>query len=241
MSTNKPINDIIRIAKRDANLPSTGKANKQIPNFNLRDLGYDDNQFASAEELNYTFDNMGQWLAYFDKRVDELQKTTEDLEAQIEKERVSVGEIIEITGDSTNPSVLKGYGTWVSFGEGQVLVGVGSHTDDRSEAKTWSDGQSEGEYNHVQQVNELATHSHNVTTNPVPDHVHNQMVTAANTNQAGATIGGTTANPNYISSNGTTAAAGGHTPINNCANTGSSSPMNNIQPSLAVYRWKRVS
>ena len=78
MSTNKPINDIIRIAERDANLPSTGKANKQIPNFNLRDLGYDDNQFASAEELNYTFDNMGQWLSYFDNRVDELQKQAED-------------------------------------------------------------------------------------------------------------------------------------------------------------------
>ena len=238
MSTNKPINDIIRIAERDANLPSTGKANKQIPNFNLRDLGYDDNQFASAEELNYTFDNMGQWLAYFDKRVDELQKTTEDLEAQIEKERVSVGEIIEITGDSTNPAVLKGYGTWVSFGEGQVLVGVGSHTDDRSEAKTWSDGQSEGEYKHVQLWQELAQHNHTVT---IENDTHNHDITTnADSNTTG---GGVTASraTSTVQTAFDKVSDYTHNHTATAGDSGSSSPMNNIQPTLAVYRWKRTN
>ena len=234
MPISKPLNDIIRIAENSENLPSTGKANKQIPSNTLRTTGYDDDQFMSAEEINYIFDNIGQWGQYFETRIDELI-------LQIEKERVSIGEIIEITGDNTNPSILKGYGTWESFGEGQVLVGVGVHTDDRGESKTWVDGDSEGEYSHVQVVDELAEHTHNVTTDPVPDHTHVQRVTQGNTNQAGSTIGGTTAAANYVTSTGSTEAAGGHTPTNNCDNTGSSNPMNNTQPTLAVYRWKRTA
>lgn len=249
MSTNKPVNDIIRIAERDANLPSTGKANKQIPKFGLRDLGYDDGEFLSSEELNYTFDNMGQWLAYFDNRVDELQKQAEDdkaelldeaarLKAQIEKERVSVGEIIEITGDPTNPSVLKGYGTWQSFGEGQVTVGVGSHTDVNGDTSTWTDAQSSGEYRHTQTLEELATHSHGTT---VSNDTHTHDVT---TNSDSNTTGG------YITaSRGTSVVqtASGklsdytHKHVVTISSAGGSSPMNNIQPSLAVYRWKRIS
>ena len=231
MPTSKPLNDIIRIAENSENLPSTGKANKQLPSYTLRTTGYDDDQFMSAEEINYIFDNLGQWSQYFETRIDELI-------LQIEKERVSIGEIIEITGDATNPSILKGYGTWESFGEGVVLVGVGSHTDDRGESKAWVDGQVEGEYRHVQTEDELAAHTH--IADEVPDHVHSKTLS-----QRGNSTGDT---GNYfkagtVDTQGTidssVDAAGGHTPVIN--NTGNSDPMNNIQPTLAVYRWKRTA
>ena len=237
MPVTKPTNDLIRIAQNTENLHSTGKANKQLPSYTLRTTGYDDDQFMSAEEINYIFDNLGQWSQYFETRIDELI-------LQIEKERVSVGEIIEITGDNTNPSVLKGYGTWESFGEGVVLVGVGSHTDVRLESKTWNDGDSVGEYEHVQTISEIATHTPTAT---VPDHAHNaygsQVSESTNDPLAGNSISGEDTGSGSYTNYG----RGGNQIIQDTSLTitveeiGESSPMNNIQPTLAVYRWKRTA
>tara|TARA_Y100000588_G_scaffold244854_1_gene259102 strand:- start:32219 stop:32935 length:717 start_codon:yes stop_codon:yes gene_type:complete len=234
----QPNIDIIEFAASDVNLQYSGKPNKSEPSHSLKTVGFDRDQAATAENLNYLFDTISKWQTYFKEKVSEfdteisenqiaintLKQTVQDLENQIEKERVSVGEIIEITGDSTNPATLKGYGTWESFGSGQVLIGVGSHTDDRGESKTWTDGQSEGEYKHVQTEAELAQHYHTHNTR------NSDNVTEAKFSQGGEgdtdTIrtggSGVGDKPRFIN------------------DAGSSSPMNNTQPSIAVYRWKRT-
>lgn len=232
MPTQKPDNEIIRIAESTVNLPSTGKVNKQVPSYGLRTVGYDKNYRIFAEELNYTLDNIGQWCQYFEDRVDELQ-------AQIEKERVSIGELIEITGDSTNPSILKGYGTWEYFGEGLTTIGVGTHTDDRSEELIFTDGQILGEYKHEQTVSEMAQHKHNVTVVVENDtHSHDMRgysVEGTNTGNQGGT------GAFVITSQGTEEDTHNHNATATESEEGSGDAMNNIQPSVAVYRWKRTS
>ena len=234
-----PNKDIIKLAANDVNLPSTNKPNKVEPSNALQTTGFDDDQVVTAENLNYLFDTISKWQTYFKEKVSEfdteisenqtaintLTQTVQDLENQIEKERVSIGEIIEITGDSTNPATLKGYGTWESFGSGQVLIGVGSHTDDRGESKTWADGQSEGEYKHVQTEDELAQHYHTYNSKG------SDNLTEINFSQGGE--GATDTMRTGGSDAGTKSRF-----IND---TGSSSPMNNTQPSIAVYRWKRTA
>lgn len=229
-----PTNPIVKVAELDTILPSTQNVNKYPPDNQIATVGWGDGQFVSGEHLNYCFDNLSKWMAYLSERVGELQ-------TQIERERVSVGEIIEITGDSRNPSVIKGYGTWESFGAGQVLVGVGSHTDDRGETKVWVDGQDEGEYKHVQTQAEMAQHEHAVsgTTNTTGSHAHDIKMY-----ESGDLAGNRPADGNgSTSSTAVTDPAGdhNHTVSGTAANAGSSAPMNITQPSIAVYRWKRTA
>lgn len=255
----EPTNKLVRIAELNTTLPIAGGPNKIEPESRILSTGYDDDNAVFAQDLNYTFDNLAQWISYSQERLNEVDQTITDLEkkhdqdiatleAQIIKERVSVGEIIEITGDSTNPATLKGYGTWVSFGQGQVLVGVGSHTDDRGENKSWTDGQSQGENRHVQTVAELAQHNHpdnlSASMSNSGDHEHplplgNNRDTASPLNKPSYS------NDNNNAQNYTIATSGGHvhpiTVSGGVQNAGSSTPMNNIQPSLAVYRWKRTA
>lgn len=228
-----PTNPLVNIASDDVNLPSTGLPNKTVPTNALLTTGYDKDQTVFAEHFNYTLDNLSQWIAYLVEREVELQ-------AQIEQERVSVGEIISITGDPTNPATLKGYGTWAAEGEGKVLVGVGSHTDDRGENKVWTDGQTEGEYRHVQTTAEIAQHNHlfsgttdNSTNSPtVP------MNGTGGTNQSTIGPGDNTTKDSDLAVESYTHS---HGFSGTTDNIGNSDPANNIQPSMAVYFWKRVS
>lgn len=230
-----PTNPIVKVAELDTILPSTQNVNKYPPDNQLATVGWDKGQFVSGEHLNYCFDNLSKWMTYLSERIGELQ-------TQIERERVSVGEIIEITGDNRNPSVIKGYGTWESFGAGQVLVGVGSHIDDRGETKVWVDGQDEGEYKHVQTQAEMAQHGHTVsgTTNTTGSHVHPVDYNYA-VNDGGPVPAGYNTVGQAFTKNTQAAGDHSHTVSGTAANTGSSSPMNITQPSLAVYRWKRTA
>lgn len=78
----QPTNPIIRIAESDVNLPSTGQINKNQPSSTLQTTGFDDDQVVTAEELNYIFDNFGEWLEYLvledtdtNTRIDDLENT----------------------------------------------------------------------------------------------------------------------------------------------------------------------
>lgn len=212
-----PENPVIKIAHNDVVLPSTGKANKEKPNIVVQTTGYDDGQFVSSENLNYILDNFSSWITY--------------LKEVVEQREMPVGSVIEISGDPTNPAVLFGYGTWESFAAGMTTVGVGSHTDDRGESKAWIDGQTEGEYRHVQTTSEVAEHNHTGNTDNDVDSVTvrvSDIGTDTGTAQNVTSVTGTTKDLTH-----------NHTFTTD--NQGSSSPMNNIQPSVAVYKWKRIS
>lgn len=221
-----PTNPLVRIAESDTNTPSTGLPNKKVPNTALLSIGWDKDQIFAANHLNYIFDNLAEYIVWLQEQKNTLQVKVDSLE-------LPVGSLYENATNSTNPSTLLGYGTWSPFAEGKVTVGVGSHTDDTGLSKTWSAGDTEGEYKHTQTVGELATHNH--TADAVADHQHEYQFTPSETGAAS----GSGNDANGVTAADDTGAAGGHTPIIN--DTGSSEAMNNIQPSVATYKWVRTA
>lgn len=54
-------------AVQDVTLPATGKTNKVRPKETIRNIGWDKGQIPTAEEINWTFNNWGLWIRYFDQ------------------------------------------------------------------------------------------------------------------------------------------------------------------------------
>jgi len=76
-----------------------------------------------------------------------------------------VGSIYMNATNSTNPGTLLGFGTWVSFGEGRMLVGLDSTDTDFDTAE-----EEGGSKTHTLTVDEMPSHTHTYTRlnyNPV--------------------------------------------------------------------------
>ena len=131
-------------------------------------------------------------------------------------EPVSIGGILITTNDYANSQEVhdgEGYGKWAKFSEGQLLLGVGSHTDKNGTTRNISMMQQLGEYEHQLTTDEMPSHSHDVN-----------FVTGG--------IGGAgrpaTDSASNSSANLKTNALGGN------------KPHNNIQPSIGVGMWLRL-
>ena len=125
-----------------------------------------------------------------------------------------VGSIYVNATNSTNPGTLLGFGTWVAFGAGRVMVGLDSSDGDFDSAE-----ETGGEKNV------------SLTTSQLPSHSHSISYT-----QSGE--GGVNVSPNFfagIKFNST--GAQNHT----TGSTGSGSGHNNVQPYIVVYMWKRTA
>jgi len=108
-------------------------------------------------------------IAELEKRVTDLQdgrnpgqlKMPLDLiTIQLLREAIGSIQSIAVGGlyfgtDSTNPSVLLGYGTWTAFGTGQVLVGY-----DVGQAEFNTLGMTGGEKTHTLSISEIPSHKH---------------------------------------------------------------------------------
>lgn len=126
-----------------------------------------------------------------------------------------IGSIYTVAGVATNPAILLGVGTWTAFGEGRVLVGVGTGSvDANGDALTIIDGATGGEVNHQLTQAEMPSHNHTLPSN--------SSDTSANGFVGDSDGSGT----------GRAASTGG---------TGGDTPHNNIQPYLGVRIWRRTS
>lgn len=148
-----------------------------------------------------------------------------DIASTIFNATYPVGSIYtETTG--VNPATTFGFGTWVAFGGGRVLVGNG--TSDQAFAA----GATGGESTHQLTTSELAAHTHTITD---PGHTHLAM--------AASTFAGTGAQPiTYFSGSSPNYSgnASSTTGITN-NNAGSDTAHNNLQPYIVVYFWKRTA
>lgn len=131
-------------------------------------------------------------------------------------EPIKVGGILITTNNYANSQEVhdgEGYGKWAKFSEGQLLLGVGSHTDKNGTTRNISMMQQLGEYEHQLTIDEMPSHSHDVN-----------FVTGG--------IGGSgrpaTDSSSSASANLKTNALGGN------------KPHNNIQPSIGVGMWLRL-
>lgn len=116
--------------------------------------------------------------------------------------------------NNVNPGTLFG-GSWVSYGEGRVLIGAGTGTDANGKQMTFTAGATGGEYSHRITIDEIPSHSHQYYSPIV------QKVTAAS---SGSTYGNY--NKQYKISTDSSGGDQAH---------------NNMMPYIGVYIWRRVA
>lgn len=122
-----------------------------------------------------------------------------------------VGRIIETLDPDFNPNTI--IGKWEPFGGGRVTVGVDVNNPIMNEA-----GKTFGENEHTLTIDEM------------PSHSHAQFVTAKSLQTTGVRV-------DYNEDG----ASGAFEQGVDTGNTGNGQPHNNMQPSITVYRWIRIS
>lgn len=144
--------------------------------------------------------------------------TKNDVTAEVKKQVNSfidkiyhVGRIIETIDEEFNPNTIIGH--WELFGKGRVTVCVDKDNPKMSEA-----GMTLGEAEVTLTVDEM------------PSHNHAQYVTAKPSPTTGVRV-------DYNEDG----ASGAFEQGINTGNTGNGQPHNNMQPSITVYRWMRIS
>jgi len=131
-----------------------------------------------------------------------------------------VGSIYMNMAVATNPGTLLGFGTWVAYATGQVLVGYEASgtfdsLDESLGAETFSG----------------TSGSTTLTTSQIPSHTHDTNINAGNSTDGNPNIasgGGDTGNI----TTGSTGGGSGHT------HTIAGST---LQPSVTVHMWKRTA
>ena len=123
-----------------------------------------------------------------------------------------VGSIYINATNSTNPGTLLGFGTWVAFGAGRVMVGIDSTDSDFNEAE-----EEGGSKTHTLTVDEIPSHDHSYTDN---------KSFLLGTAQSGSSVNTHNTNVELSVTTGSTGGGNAH---------------NNLQPYVVVYMWKRTA
>jgi hypothetical protein len=130
-----------------------------------------------------------------------------------------VGSIYMNASNSDNPSTLLGFGTWVAFGAGRVIIGEGSDSDDQPTPETvsFTAGEEGGEYNHTLTIGEIPAHTHTIPNN---------IIQSGN-----ARVDQYEDDYNifpFVTTSTTSSVGGGQS-------------HNNLQPYIVVHMWKRTA
>jgi hypothetical protein len=153
-----------------------------------------------------------------------------------------VGSIYINASVSTNPATLLGFGTWVAFGAGRVLVGV-----DAGDASFNTLGETGGSKDAI-----VVSHTHTGTTSTTGEHNHTvPHWHGANYSESGVSWNSRTASGNTTDKSGGQGVAtnnnvfsldnGDHSHTFTTASTGSSGTNANLQPYITVYMWRRTA
>lgn len=156
----------------------------------------------------------------------------------IEKDRAwPIGSIYVNAANATSPAVLLGFGAWEAVGQGRVLIGVGTGTDENGASKTVAASGTGGEYAHALTEAENGPHTHSGSTDSAGSHAH--TFSYGGNEGAGSLMpemGRSTAPVAFA-----TSSAGAHTHAMTLGSSGSGIAHNNVQPYLGVYMWVRTA
>ena len=155
-----------------------------------------------------------------------------------------VGSVYINASSTTNPSSLLGFGTWVSVGDGKVLVN--QDTADTSFDTLGETGGSKNaivvEHNHSATSTSTSTSTSVVTD---PGHTHTYVATRAGNNVNGWDYDADGYSPTSTTGSSTTgisvATSTNTTTSTTVANSGSSGTNANLQPYVVVRMWKRTA
>lgn len=139
-----------------------------------------------------------------------------------------IGSIYTNASVNTNPGTLLGFGTWVAFGEGRVMVGV-----DSTQTEFDTLGETGGAKTHTLSIAEMPDHS--VTISHHGDEGGSVIRQFSGNN--GYTTGTTIAS--YRPPNAAIGGASSYAAVT--AGWGSNAAHNNLQPYITVYSWKRTA
>jgi hypothetical protein len=157
-----------------------------------------------------------------------------------------VGSIYINAGVTTNPATLLGFGTWVAFGAGRVMVGLNG-ADPLFDALEETGGSKDAT---------LVSHTHTATSTVTdPSHSHALMGSSSTGTTRGLAEGSSrnvqggdgTASRGYVQTaptggeNYVQTSATGITVATTNASTGSSATNANLQPYITVAMWKRTA
>lgn len=143
-----------------------------------------------------------------------------------------VGTIYTQAAVATNPATLLGFGTWVSFGAGRVMVGIDSG-DTAFDTLNETGGSADAT---------VVSHTHTATstvTDPGHKHLSAQGTEFPQYGESGSVNG-----PNGLRTDGqgfTETKTTGVTVATSIASAGSSGTDANLQPYIVVYMWKRTA
>ena len=141
-------------------------------------------------------------------------------------EPIKVGGILITTNDYANSQEVhdgEGYGKWAKFSEGQLLLGVGSHTDKNGTTRNISMMQQLGEYEHQLTVEEMPSHKHDMGEHFGGNLNLSSLSSTTNNDER---RGIDTNNPSAM--------------LNPTGSSGGGQSHNNIQPSIGVGMWLRL-
>lgn len=156
-----------------------------------------------------------------DQQIEQVRNTAEKsieiAKTEAKLELFPIGSIY-LSTTATNPSSYIG-GTWEKYGQGRTLIGEGTGVDSESLEKTFENGTTGGQYNHLLTTSELPSHNHTVL--PVGTIQSTFVGKAVNTSAAGShahnfsnggtalVIAGTTSNSTMLDAEGFSNSVGG--------------------------------
>jgi len=136
-----------------------------------------------------------------------------------------VGSIYINSGVTTNPATLLGFGTWVAFGAGRVMVGLNG-SDTLFDTLEETGGSKDAI---------VVSHTHTASTAGAGGHLHTYSASIqGGTGFADGTNGSLQGTFN-------TSSVGDHTHAVTVVSTGSSGTNANLQPYITVAIWKRTA
>jgi len=138
---------------------------------------------------------------------------------------------IYISTVSTNPNTLFGFGTWVAYGQGRMLI---------SQNGTYTAGSTGGSATTILSTPNLPSHNHSATSTVTdPGHVHpigfGDRIPASDPNLGSGSNDRYGTQSTAVRSNVT-----GITVSTSVGNTGSGTAFDTISPYIAVYMWNRT-
>ncbi len=143
-----------------------------------------------------------------------------------------VGSIYTNATNNTNPGTLFGFGTWVAFGAGRVMVGFNA-SDPLFDAAEETGGSKDAV---------VVSHSHTATSSVSdPGHLHSLPMDASGSLSGQSLYQTPNPDAGYSTARPTGTNTTGITVSTSISTEGSSGTNANLQPYITVYMWKRVS